>query len=92
MAREEGLTFFQRMAGNLSLPAELNPGAPVIEVIGNGELRMSGHRGIVAYGEEEISVSGGRIFVRIKGKGLKLRGMSGSELFISGQLEAVLLE
>lgn len=92
MARREGWTFFQRSAENLPLPPELQPGVPVIELIGNGELRMSGHRGIVSYGEEEISVSGGRIFVRIRGKHLKLRGMSGSELFISGELTSLSLE
>lgn len=92
MAHGEGWTFLQRAAERFSLAPELQPGLPVIEVIGNGELRMSGHRGIVSYGEEEISISGGRIFVRIRGKHLKLRGMSGSELFISGELESLFLE
>lgn len=89
--REEG-SFLRRAAERFSVPPELKPGLPVLEVTGAEEVRMSGHRGILSYEEEEISVSGGQLLVRIRGKRLRLRGMSGSELYISGRIESITLE
>lgn len=92
MAHGERWSFFEKTADALALPPELTPGTPVIELYGNGQLRMENHRGIVAYGTEEISVSGGRLFVRIQGKNLNLRAMSGTELLITGTIFSVSME
>jgi sporulation protein YqfC len=92
MAHGGEQSFLARTAAAFSLPEELTPGVPVVEVTGNREVRMSNHRGIVAYGREEISISGGRLFVRVQGKELNLKAMSGSELLITGIITAIHLE
>ena len=48
-------------------------------------------RGILAYGREEIHVSGGSFVVRISGSGLELRAMTGLELLITGKIEKIQL-
>ena len=51
------------------LPADALAGAPRVEVIGDGELRMGPHRGILAYGSEEIHISGGSLVVDNRERG-----------------------
>ncbi len=92
MARGERWKILEQPADALSLPPELAPGTPVLELYGSGQLRMENHRGIIAYGSEEISVSGGKLLVRIQGKGLELRSMSADALFITGSIKSIQLE
>lgn len=71
------------------LPADALAGAPRVEVIGDGELHMGPHRGILAYGPEEIHISGGSLVVLVRGSGLELRAMTPEELLITGTIKAV---
>ena len=47
---------------------------------------------ILAYREEEILISGGRLMIRVRGDGLRLRSMTPSDLVITGTISAVELE
>ena len=78
-----------RAARAFDLPADGLAGLPRVELIGKQELRMEGHRGILAYGPEEIHISGGKLVLRVKGEGLELRAMNPTELFITGEISAV---
>ena len=42
----------ERVAGALDLPADMMAGLPRVELIGDQELRMENHRGILAYSRE----------------------------------------
>lgn len=92
MDKKRAWSFLDRAAEELELPADVVAGAPLIELVGKRELRMDNHRGILSYTPEEISVSGGRLLVRIRGKGLELAAMSAGSLFITGEIEGVVLE
>ena len=48
MGEKEGLLL--RASRLFDLPADALAGAPRVEMIGDGELRMGPHRGILAYG------------------------------------------
>ena len=87
--RRSGL--LERAADALDLPADALAGLPRIELIGDRELRMENHRGILAYGTEEIHISGGAFVVKVSGHGLELRAMTGVELLITGKIEQILL-
>ena len=50
---------------------------------------MENHKGILAYGTEEIHVSGGKLVVKVRGDGLELRAMNASELLITGTILGV---
>lgn len=87
MGEKEGLLL--RASKAFDLPADVVAGVPRLQLIGTGELRMEGHRGILAYGPDEIHISGGKLVVRIKGSGLELRAMNPTELLITGEIRMV---
>ncbi|MDD6160028.1 MAG: YabP/YqfC family sporulation protein [Oscillospiraceae bacterium] len=84
---KEGLLL--RASKAFDVPGDVVAGLPRIELIGAGELRMEQHRGILAYGPEEIHISGGKLVVRVKGSGLELRAMNPTELLITGEIRVV---
>lgn len=87
--RRPGL--LERTAELLDLPADALAGLPRLELVGDGELRVENHKGILAYGTEEIHVSGGSFIIKILGQGLELRAMTGLELLITGRIEQIQL-
>ena len=87
MGEKEGILL--RASRLFDLPADALAGAPRVEIIGDGELRMAPHRGILAYGSEEIHISGGNLVVLVRGTGLELRAMTPEELLITGEIHGV---
>ena len=85
----EGL--LERTAELLDLPADAVAGVPRLELVGTRELRMENHKGILAYGTEEIHISGGSYIVKVTGEALELRAMTGLELLITGHITGVQL-
>lgn len=88
-ARREGL--LEKTVQAFDLPADALAGLPRIELVGDRELRMENHKGILAYGTQEIHISGGVFIVKVMGEGLELRAMTGLELLITGQITAIQL-
>ena len=88
--RREGL--LEKTAELFDLPADALAGLPKVELVGDRELRIENHRGILAYGTEEIHVSGGVFIVKIAGEGLELRAMTGLELLITGKIRQIELD
>lgn len=87
MERKESL--LERASQMLDLPGDALAGLPRLELMGDRELRMASHKGILAYGPEEIHISGGRLVVRVRGEGLELRSMNPAELLVTGRISAV---
>lgn len=85
--RREGL--LEKTAEAFDLPGDLVAGLPRVEMTGNREVRMENHKGILAYGGEEIHVSGGKLIIKVRGQGLELRSMNASELLITGTITGV---
>ena len=71
------------------LPGDVVAGLPRVELTGNRELRMENHKGILAYGGEEIHISGGRMVVKVRGTDLELKSMNANELLIGGIISGV---
>ena len=82
-------SLLEKTAEVFDLPGDLVAGLPRIEITGSRELRMENHKGILAYGEDEIHISGGRMIVKVRGSGLELRAMNASELLITGDLSGI---
>ena len=85
--RREG--FLERTAEVFDLPGDVVAGLPRLELTGSRELRMENHRGILAYGSEEIHISGGKLIVKVRGTGLELKAMNARELLITGTIFSV---
>lgn len=80
-----GLEAVERM----DLPLEEAAGLPQMELYGNRQLYLSGHRGVISYSTEEVAVAGGRLTVRITGKNLQLAAMTEGELRLTGYITQV---
>ena len=78
-----------RMAETFSLPLDLVAGLPHLELLGDRQLLLEGHGGILSYGTEEIDVALGALTLRVRGEGLTLRGMTEEELLLCGRIDAL---
>lgn len=85
---ERKQSILEKTAQALDLPADV-VGLPRIELLGDQELRVEYHKGILAYGSEEIHISGGKLIIRVLGSGLELRSMTASALLITGHVHSV---
>lgn len=82
----------ERTAEWFDLPADVVAGVPRLELVADNQLCMENHRGILAYGTQEIHVSAGAFSVRICGEELRLRTMNATGLLVTGQIRSVVLE
>lgn len=78
-----------RMAELFDLPADLVAGLCHIELLGDRQLFLEGHGGILSYGTEQIDINAGALILRVRGRGLTLRSMTDSEVRIAGTIEAL---
>ena len=67
-----------RMAELFDLPADIVAGLCHVEMLGDRQLFLEGHSGILSYGTEQIDVGAG-----------SLRSMTDSEVRIFGKIDTV---
>lgn len=87
--RRPGL--LERTAEVFDLPADALVGLPRLELVGDRELWVENHKGILSYGPQEIHISGGVFLIRVSGEELELRAMTGVELLITGRIGQITL-
>ena len=75
----------------LELPVNIAADVARIELLGNRELYIDRHRGVLAYSTEEVDVNGGGVVVRIRGEGLQLLVMTEQELRLTGKIAGIQL-
>ena len=80
------LALVRRAADVFDLPADVIGGLPHIELLGDCQLLLSGHQGILSMSRERIDINGGKLIVRLGGRELEL---TASELRVQGQIEKV---
>lgn len=85
--KREGL--LEKTAEVLDLPGDVVAGLPRLELTGSRELRMENHKGILAYGSQEIHISGGKLIIKVRGSDLELKAMNASQLLITGEIDGV---
>lgn len=85
---ERKASILEKTVQTLDLPVDM-AGLPRLELLGDRELRVESHKGILAYTTEEIHISGGKLIIRVLGSGLELRSMNAAELLITGYIRAV---
>lgn len=78
----------QEALERLELPVNIAAGVARIELLGNRELYMDRHRGVLAYTTEAVDVNGG-VVVRVRGQDLQLLVMTGQELRITGKISGI---
>ena len=87
--RKERSGVLCEIAELFDLPADVVAGLPRLEMVGDRQLYLEHHAGILAFGEELIDVNTGRGVLRIRGEKLTLVAMTAEELRLGGRIAAV---
>lgn len=84
-----GASVLENVAELFDLPADVVAGLPRLELIGDRELYLEHHLGLLAYSAEQIDANTPFGVLRVRGTGLSLLAMTGEELRIGGRIAAV---
>ena len=79
----------QEALERLELPVNIAAGVARIELLGNRELYMDRHRGVLAYTTEAVDVNGGGVVVRVRGQGLQRLVMTEQGRRVAGEISGV---
>ncbi len=71
------------------LPADVVAGLAHVELVGDRQLFVEHHAGILSYGEDRIDINTDRGVLRVRGAGLNLLAMTAEELRIGGVIASV---
>ncbi len=74
------------LCDRLELPDQILPGVGTVTVSGSRRALVEGHRGILAYTQEQVVVSFGRQRLTLGGSGLRIEAMNQTELLITGKI------
>ena len=75
----KGKEYLTRMAELFDLPADVAAGLSHMELLGDRQLFLEGHEGLLAYGTELIDIGIGGAVLRVTGEGLSLKSMRGGD-------------
>ncbi len=82
--KREGM--LSSVAELFDLPADVVAGLPHLELVGDRQLFVEHHTGILAYSDACIDVNTARGVLRVRGTGLSLLAMTAEELRIGGRI------
>ncbi len=77
------------IVNGLDLPWEAVSGLPKIEMSGNRELFIDGHRGVLDYDDKFVRLLAGSVLLEVTGVGLDLGGVTPSAAVIRGEIVRV---
>jgi sporulation protein YqfC len=72
--------------GMLDLPQDLLHDMPRITLIGNKELHIENHRGIMHFSSEMLKLALSKGSLEISGQGLEIRTILGQEMAVEGTI------
>lgn len=87
--REKAGTVLSAVAELFDLPADVVAGLPHLEMIGNRQLYLEHHTGILSYSDCRIDANTAAGVLRICGENLYLIAMTAEELRIGGVIQNV---
>jgi len=84
-----GQEMLSRMSELFDLPSDIVAGSCHMEVLGDRQLFLEGHDGILSYGTERIDINAGNLVVCVHGHDLTLKSMTEHEVRIAGNIDSV---
>lgn len=87
--REKAGTVLSAVAELFDLPADVVAGLPHMEMIGNRQLYLEHHTGILSYSDCQIDANTTTGVLRVCGESLHLIAMTAEELRIGGVIRGV---
>ena len=86
--REQG-GILSSVAELFDLPPDVVAGLPRLELVGNRQLYLEHHTGLLAYSDTQIDANTNFGVLRVRGARLALMAMTAEELRIGGDIAAV---
>ena len=89
MERKRGDGVLWEVAELFDLPGEMVGTLPHLELLGDKQLYLERHRGILSYSEEVLDINTPAGVLRLRGTGLRILSMTAEALRIGGGIDAV---
>ena len=86
--REQG-GILEGVAELFDLPADVVAGLPRLELVGNRQLYLEHHTGLLAYSDTQIDANTNFGVLRVRGARLALMAMTAEEVRIGGEIDDV---
>ncbi len=82
----------QQVADFLDLPGDIMLNLPKVSLLGNLQMVVENHRGILKFSPEaiHISINGGELI--ISGRELRLRSVFAEEIYVEGEIKSICFE
>ncbi|MDD3653942.1 MAG: sporulation protein YqfC [Desulfotomaculaceae bacterium] len=87
--RDLGKRFKRRFADIFEIPGDILLDLPKIVIVGNVQLQIENHHGILEYTTDTVRISTGEGEVAIRGENLILRNILPDELCIEGLIRTL---
>ena len=82
----KGREVLNTVAELFDLPADVVAGLPRLDMVGNRQLYLEHHTGLLAYSTEQIDANTTAGVLRVRGTNLTLLAMTAEELRIGGKI------
>jgi sporulation protein YqfC len=89
---EEGTgrkTIREKFIELLELPKELVLNTPRLTMVGNSDLMVENHKGIVEFGDKGVKIITGTGIIKITGFGLLIKEITSEDIIISGSIDSI---
>ena len=87
--KDKKKNFQQRMANMLDIPRDLMMDLPKIVIVGDVQVFIENHRGIIIYTAEQVKVNTTLGEVKIEGSDLTLKNILPDEIMVEGRIKSI---
>jgi sporulation protein YqfC len=82
----------QNIADKLDLPRDIILNMPQIKVMGNNEIIIENHKGIILFEDSQIKINSGIGLISIYGSKFEVLFIGGSTITIGGKFKSIVYE
>lgn len=82
-------TLLEQLAGQVSLPADMVAGVPVVTLTGRNEIIIENYKGILEYTDSVIRIQAKLFCICIEGKRLEIAYFTNEEMKITGVIHSL---
>ncbi len=87
--QEEECSIRERLSRTFELPFNVLEGLPEIELLGNREAVIEHCQGVLEYDDKVVRINAGKLVVRITGRNLMLKYMTGDGVMVEGYFTSI---
>lgn len=87
--QEEKCSIRERLSRTFELPLNVLEGLPEIELLGNREAMIEHCQGVLEYDDKVVRIKAGKLVVRITGRNLMLKYMTGDGIMVEGYFTSI---